>query len=254
MDRIERTLAFLNERFDGSAYFALHGDERAYRVEHSLRVANLGRQIAEAEGFDAEAMTIACLLHDVGYARDIPGGWTDADVQNHARFSAAMARPFIEALGFPAPLAQEMLFGIAIHCDGKADFPGEETPFAASVSDADNIDRFDAYRLYDNMQRVSFGSLPLREKLDYCEARVTRQTRFCALLRQQLAGAPLDTPAPPCGTATAARLWLDRLDFSVAYHARLLAQLQSTVPPNLAGRTFVSTGMPRASKPESVTR
>ena len=38
-----------------------------YRLAHSYRVANIGKEIAEKEGLNVEDLMIACLLHDVSY-------------------------------------------------------------------------------------------------------------------------------------------------------------------------------------------
>ena len=38
-----------------------------YRLAHSYRVANIGKEIAEKEGLNVENLIIACLLHDVSY-------------------------------------------------------------------------------------------------------------------------------------------------------------------------------------------
>lgn len=67
MDRelITKTEEFLKEKFDSGLYLNAHPDAKAYRLEHTYRVANIGRQIAAEEGFDETEMVIACLLHDV---------------------------------------------------------------------------------------------------------------------------------------------------------------------------------------------
>lgn len=36
-----------------------------YRLAHSYRVANIGKEIAKKEGLNVEDLMIACLLHDV---------------------------------------------------------------------------------------------------------------------------------------------------------------------------------------------
>ena len=38
-----------------------------YRYDHTLRVADIGGEIARSEGLSEEALVMACLLHDVGY-------------------------------------------------------------------------------------------------------------------------------------------------------------------------------------------
>ena len=72
-------------------------------------------------------MTIACLLHDVSYCRAM----LDQDTwKDHGRSSARIARPFLESLGLEPGAVEEMCYGIAIHVDDAADFPGERTAFA----------------------------------------------------------------------------------------------------------------------------
>lgn len=49
---IRKTEEFLRQRFDAAIYLNQHPDAKAYRIEHTYRVANIGRQIALREGFD----------------------------------------------------------------------------------------------------------------------------------------------------------------------------------------------------------
>ncbi len=209
MDRIERTEAFLREKLTSGEYLRANPGALAYRLEHSYRVANLGRAIARAEGFDAEAMTIACLLHDVSYCETFgENGWRE-----HGRRAAAIARPFLETLGLPEAQVAEICYGVAIHVDDEADFPGERTPFALTVGDADNLDRFDAYRLYERLQNDRFGELPLAEKAAYVEARLAGLERL---------------RTAPQATETAKRLWAERLDFWAQFYEKLGAQLRGS--------------------------
>ncbi|HHX00556.1 MAG TPA: HD domain-containing protein [Acholeplasmataceae bacterium] len=84
-----------------------------YRFEHSWRVANIGRKIAQAEGFDEEKMVIACLLHDLGYAVDFKD---HDDHQCHGRYGAKIARPFLLELGYSRDDVEEICYGIAHSC------------------------------------------------------------------------------------------------------------------------------------------
>ena len=94
---VAKTEEFLKKKFDDSEYFKAHPDEKAYRLEHSYRVANIGKTIAQKEGFDETEMVIACLLHDVSYCDDFgEDGWKD-----HGRNAARIARPFLKELGLP---------------------------------------------------------------------------------------------------------------------------------------------------------
>jgi len=120
-----------------------HQGKYLKRWEHTLRVAAVGLQIAQSEGFDAQAMTIACLLHDIGYL----ACQTDEDYQHHGAHSARMARDFLESIGYDACLTEQICYGILIHTEEEADYPRPAKAFELSVSDADNIDRFDAWRM-----------------------------------------------------------------------------------------------------------
>jgi len=206
---VKKTEAFLREKLDGGAYMQAHPAEKAYRLEHSFRVANLGRQIARSEGFDETELTVACLLHDVSYCETFgEDGWRE-----HGRRSAAIARPFLRGLGLAEDRIADICYGIAIHVDDAADFPGERTDFALSVGDADNLDRFDAYRIHEALSRDGFLDLPLAEKLAYAEARLARLG--------QLHGMEL-------GTRTAERMWGERIAFYIEYYEKLASQLRSS--------------------------
>ena len=58
-----------------------------YRLAHSYRVANIGKEIAEKEGLNVEDLMIACLLHDVSYCMPFK---TQDEWQNHGRVSSKM--------------------------------------------------------------------------------------------------------------------------------------------------------------------
>ncbi len=211
-ERIARTEAFLREKLKESPYFAEHPEAGAYRLEHSFRVARIGAAIARAEGMDEELMTIACLLHDVSYSR-----WREdssqEDWKNHGRESARIARPFLESLDLPEMVIGEMCYGIAIHVDDAADFPGERTAFAGTIQDADNIDRFDVYRLYETLENMSFSKLSLAEKRSHVERTRQRLKEYLDL---------------PFATAAATELWQERIGFYLDFYRRLGEQLASS--------------------------
>ena len=183
-DRERKTLDFLREQLGGCRYFQEHPAEGAYRLEHSLRVARIGAEIARAEGLDEEHMTIACLLHDVGYGMDFP---KDYDWNDHGRDGARIARPFLAALGLDGQAVEDICYAIAIHVDDRADFAGRRTPFTETVGDADNIDRFDVYRLYETLESMSFSKLSLGEKQAHVAKTLERLEKFLEM--------PLATPA-----------------------------------------------------------
>ena len=206
-ERIAKTESFLKSKFDGGIFLSNHPEEKAYRLEHSYRVANIGAEIARKEGFDVTEMVIACLLHDLAYCEEFgEEGWKE-----HGRRSATLARPFLTELGLPEDRIQDICYGIAIHVDDEADFPGERTPFALSVGDADNIDRFDAYRIHEMLYHEKFLEKNFEEKKEFISARLAWLQKWKDM---------------PVGTKTAADLWQARHAFYVAFLERLGSQLE----------------------------
>ena len=208
MTNIRKTEAFLREQFVGCAYYKEHPADGEYRLQHSYRVAHAAREIARREGLDEEGLVIGGLLHDVGYC--LPFEHENAWLE-HGRMSARLARPFLEQLGLSPERVQEICYGIAIHVDGEADFPGEKTPFALSIGEADDVDRFDAYRIYDAMEYADFRNLKiedkrkwLREKLDWISWRLGEKS----------------------GTETARLMIAERLLYQRQYYEKVLEQME----------------------------
>lgn len=206
-DIIEKTEAFLKQKFDEGDYLNQNPADKNYRLEHSYRVANLCRIIAEKEGFDETALAIAGLLHDVSYCTTFQ---TREDWMNHGRTSARIARPFLENLGLPREQIDEICYGIAIHVDDKSDFAGYQTPFAQSVGDADNLDRFDAYRIHEGLQYRKFTEMTLDEKKNEVHS-------ILAHLR--------GLKSMELGTAAAREIWALRIDFYISFYEKLESQL-----------------------------
>lgn len=210
IEMIARAEAFLKETFAASTYLRNNPADRDYRLEHSYRVANIAKTIAQAEGLTVTHAVIAGLLHDIAYCEEMT---TREDRMNHGRRSAAIARPFLEGLGFPQDAVNEICYGIAIHVDDQADFEWERTPFCETVGDADNIDRFDAYRVYETLQSIRFSEMHLDEKKEKVAASIEKLNRYKEL---------------KLGTATAKQIWLRRLDDCLSFYERLKAQLDSS--------------------------
>ena len=207
---IKKTEAFLKETFEASTYLQNNPTERDYRLEHSYRVANIAKAIAEAEGFDVTNAVIAGLLHDIAYCEEME---TREDRMNHGRRSAAIARPFLESLGLSADAVNEICYGIAIHVDDEADFQWERTPFCETVGDADNIDRFDAYRIYETLEYLSFSKMNLADKREKVASTIDRLTKYKEM---------------KLGTVTAKNLWIQRLDYYIGFYEKLKTQLDSS--------------------------
>ena len=206
---IEKTEAFLKQKFDNAVYLNAHPEAKAYRIEHTYRVANIGREIAGKEGFDETEMVIACLLHDVSYCEEFgENGWIE-----HGRRAARIARPFLSELGLAENRINDICYGIAIHVDEKADFPGERTSFALSVGAADNIDRFDVYRIHEALTHDSFSSIGIEQKLEYSNKRLARLKEL------------IDEPM---GTKTADEMWRARLSFQISFYEKLVRQFENS--------------------------
>ena len=207
---IKKTEAFLKETFAASTYLQENPTERDYRLEHSYRVANIAKAIAEAEGFDVTYAVIAGLLHDIAYCEEMI---SREDRMNHGRRSAAIARPFLESLGLCADAVNEICYGIAIHVDDEADFEWERTPFCETVGDADNIDRFDAYRIYETLEYLGFSKMNLADKREKVASTLDRLTKYKEM---------------KLGTVTAKNLWIQRLDYYIGFYEKLKAQLDNS--------------------------
>ena len=208
---IEQTEDFLKKTFDDSLFFSVEENlqDKNYRLEHSYRVANIGREIAVKEGFDETEMVIACLLHDISYCETFgENGWID-----HGRRAAQIARPFLAGLGIADDRINDICYGIAIHVDDKADFDGERTPFALTVGDADNIDRFDVYRIHEILNRDRFLEMGWDEKSDYAKKRLEKLRTMIDI---------------PLGTRTAEELWRSRLEFYIQFFEKLASQVENS--------------------------
>ena len=92
-------------------------------------------------------------------------------------------------------------------------FFGENTPFALSVGDADNIDRFDAYRIHEALNRDAFLQMGYEEKTEYLGKRLSRLRELRAM---------------SFGTQTADALWKSRLDFYITFFQKLSDQLKQS--------------------------
>ena len=207
---IAKTEAFLKDTFTASTYLWGHPADRDYRLEHSYRVANIAKAIAEAEGFNVTYAVIAGLLHDIAYCEEMV---SREDRLNHGRRSAAIARPFLESLGLSADAVNAICYGIAIHVDDEADFEWERTPFCETVGDADNIDRFDAYRIYETLEYLKFSEMSLVDKQEKVASTIEKLNRFKEM---------------KLGTATAKNLWIQRLDYYIGFYEKLKAQLDNS--------------------------
>ena len=207
---VKKTEEFLKQTFANSEFLQANPAEAAYRLEHSYRVANIAKKIALAEGFDVTDAVVAGLLHDIAYCEEMH---TQEQRLNHGRRGAEIARPFLESLGLSQEQVNAICYGIAIHVDDSASFEWERTPFSETVGDADNIDRFDVYRIYEILQLQKFSDMTLQQKVDRVN---TALARLRSLLQMKL------------GTVTAQNLWTQRLEYYISFYEKLEDQLANS--------------------------
>ena len=215
MDIIKTTQAYVKHRM----LTELDGEGAIYRYTHTLRVADIGQKIARAEGLDEEMLVLACLLHDIGYVACT----TDEDYMYHGRISADIARVFLLGEGYDPEKTERICYGILIHTLEEERLPREATPLERSVSDADNIERFDAYRLYEMTKWLKPEDSPAGELL----AAAQKKVRSLENLREF-----------PFFTDTARSLWLDKLAFCTQYFSRLQNQMEVTLAWDCAPETL----------------
>ncbi|MGN1405062.1 MAG: HD domain-containing protein [Erysipelotrichaceae bacterium] len=185
-----------------------------YRYEHSLRVTSITLEIAKKEGLDEDRCYIGALLHDVGYS--VPYN-DQSEYINHGRIGARIVRPFLCSLGYSEEEVNEICYGIAIHVDDKSDFEGERTALAVTIGDADNIDRFDAFRIYDRLTWIDYKNLSLIKQREHVESTLETLNKY------------LDYE---CATKTATELWKEKISFQIEFYKRLKKQIDNTVIKN----------------------
>lgn len=199
-ENIKRTMEFIKEKFKPEC----KESGFIYRYEHSLRVAAIGQQIAKEEGLNKEALTIACLLHDIGYIEC----FSDEDYDYHGRISERIARDFLESFAYEKDLIETICYGIRIHTEEPEHTP---TSFEESIADADNIDRFDAFRLYEGLRINSIENMSSIEIIEFANARIERLTTLLSHKN---------------GTMTAARMWKDKITYQIDYFKKLKSQME----------------------------
>jgi len=177
-----------------------------YRWRHTLRVSQWGKILAEAEGADVELVVAACLLHDVASFDVMP------DDRDHGRAGAEIARPLLEELGYTPEQVETICYAVAAH----ADVENPETLEARVVTDADNVDRFGAYR-------VLYMCLPNIGDYDNLTEKLRKRIERIESYR---AKSPLCTP-------TGQKLFAEQLDFQNAFFRKFVEEHDASVLPEV---------------------
>ena len=209
-DRLERIARFVQDRLrEAAGRDPGQGLDPEYRWQHTLRVSNYGRTLAEAEEANVERVLAACLLHDVAhFDRD--------DWQGHGRLGARISRPLLADLGYSPEETQSICHSVAVHVDGRADFEHPETLESKIVSDADNIDRFGAYRI-----------------IQWCAADEEDYQALVTRLRQRLRVLEDYRQRGVMETETGHRLFSRQLDLQIALFRALIEESELTSLPRL---------------------
>ena len=149
-------------------------------------------------------MIIACLLHDIGYIEC----FSDEDYDNHGRISERLARDFLESIAFEKEWIDSICYGIRIHTEDPERIP---TAFEKSIANADDIDRFDVFRLYEGLRIQSIENMTSIEIIEFANARIEElMTLF----------------SHKNGTMTATRMWQDKITYQIDYLKRLKKQME----------------------------
>lgn len=209
-DIIKRTQEFLYSHLKESNDTM---EEIKYRYEHSLRVANIGLSLANSEGANQKIVTIGCLLHDVGK-------FDTVENIEHGRVSARVAREFLSTLSLSENEVNDICYAISVHVDGKCGYEYEDTLEAKIVSDADNIDRFGAYRIYQQMNwDIKNSNRDLDQEKDNIKTRIKR-------LQKYYESNVLETES--------GNNWFEKqLELQIEFYKRYLNELEKTVSPIL---------------------
>lgn len=178
-----------------------------YRWQHTLRVAQFGKVIAENEGAQVESVVAACLLHDIA--------WFDTGPENnrdHGRIGAEKARPFLENLGYSQKRIKNICYSIASHVD--EDNPN--TLEAKIVSDADNVDRYGPYRI-----------------LQWCFSEIADYEKLAAKLSERIHRLEQYRDENPLSTATGRQLFAEQLNLQLRFFSEFVGEKKLSVIPQI---------------------
>ena len=176
-----------------------------YRWQHTLRVAQYGKVIAESENADVELVLAACLLHDIA--------WFDTGTENsreHGRLGAEVARPVLTELGYSPKQVESICYAIASHVDVE----NPETLEAKALSDADNVDRFGPFRVIQWCYADIDDYFKLADKL---RERITRLEQY----RQEIL----------LLTKTGKQLFAEQLDLQITFFSQFVGEKDLSIMP-----------------------
>jgi len=153
-----------------------------------------------------ELVVAACLLHDVASFDVMPND------NDHGRVGAQIARPLLKELGYTTEQVEAICYAVAEHADVK----NPSTLEARVVTDADNVDRFGAYRV-----------------LYMCLPDIGDYDKLAEKLRQRITKLESYHARSPLCTATGQRLFAEQLDFQIAFFRKFVEEHEASVLPAL---------------------
>jgi putative nucleotidyltransferase with HDIG domain len=178
-----------------------------YRWQHTLRVTQFGKVLAENEGVDVELVAAACLLHDVAWFD------TNADTtREHGRIGAETSRPLLKKLGYDSKQIENICYSVASHVD--EDHPN--TLEAKILSDADNVDRFGPYRI-----------------LQWCFSDIDDYEKLTAKLNERIRRLETYREENPLFTSTGQQLFAEQLNLQIRFFCEFVGEKSLTVMPQL---------------------
>ena len=178
-----------------------------YRWEHTQRVAQYGKVIAETDGANVELVVAACLLHDIA--------WFDTNSETsreHGRIGAKIAQPFLEGLKYSPAHVENICYSIATHVD-------EESPTtieAKIVSDADNVDRFGPYRV-----------------LQWCFSDISNYEGLADKLKERIQRLEQYREKNLMFTPTGRQLFAEQLDLQIQFFSAFIGEKELTLIPHI---------------------
>ncbi|MGB8213334.1 MAG: HD domain-containing protein [Anaerolineales bacterium] len=178
-----------------------------YRWQHTLRVAQFGKVIAENESAQVELVVAACLLHDIA--------WFDTNAENsreHGRLGAEKAQPILESLGYGSKQIKNICYCIAAHVD-EID---PDTLEAKVVSDADNVDRFGPYRI-----------------LQWCFSDIDDYEKLATKLSERIQRLEHYREENPLYTPTGRQLFAEQLNLQIRFFSEFVGEKKLSVIPQI---------------------
>jgi putative nucleotidyltransferase with HDIG domain len=174
-----------------------------YRWQHTLRVTQFGKVIAENEAADVELIVVACLLHDIA--------WFDTNAENsreHGRIGAEKAQPLLKDLGYSLKDIKNICYSIAAHVD--EDNPN--TLEAKIVSDADEVDRFGPYRI-----------------LQWCFSDIHDYDKLASKLSERIQRLERYREENPLFTSTGQQLFAEQINLQLRFFCEFVGEKKLSV-------------------------